>query len=101
MTDHVTVHPSGQFQGSLAGAPQVYVHPACGTGTKMPEEIVRSYLVNPFLYNNLTFCCGCHDYVDQKELFWHETGECLSDYFQKLKDDYVNRHGERPPGANG
>jgi hypothetical protein len=49
MKDHVTVHPTGRFKGSLRGVPQVYRHPKCGVATKMPEEIIRSYLVNPFL----------------------------------------------------
>jgi hypothetical protein len=100
MTDHVTVHPKGRYTGSLKGVPQVYIHPRCGVGTKMPEEIVRSYLVNPFLYNDMTFCCGCNDYVNQKELVWHDTGERLNEYFRKLKAGYVAKHGERPPDAS-
>jgi hypothetical protein len=99
MTDHITVHPKGRYTGSLRRVPQVYIHPKCGVGTKMPEEIVRSYLANPFLYNDLSFCCGCNDYVNQRELVWHDTGEPLNVYFQKLKDDYVAKHGEPPPQA--
>lgn len=98
MTDHITVHHKGRYTGSLKGVPQVYNHPKCGVGTQMPEEIVRSYLVNPFLYNDQTFCCGCGDYVHQRELVWEDTGERLNVYFQKLKDDYVAKHGGPPPG---
>jgi len=55
--------------------------------------------VNPFLYNDMTFCCGCDDYVKQKELVWHETGEKLNVNFQRLKDEYVAKYGEPSPAA--
>jgi hypothetical protein len=54
-------------------------------------------LVNPFLYNEYTFCCGCNDYVHQKELCWCETWQCLADYFQELQQEYIRIHGEPPP----
>lgn len=97
MTDHATLHPSGQYQGPLEGVPQGYRHPRCEVVTRMPEEIIRSYLVDPFLYSGGSFCCGCKSYVPYAELFWIETGECLADYFQKLQRDYVKAHGEPPP----
>ncbi len=97
MTEHITVHPEGRYQGSLKGVPTAYRHDRCGGVTGMPEEIVRSYLVNPFLYSGGSFCCGCEDYRPYRELFWVETGECLDDYFQKLQDQYLREHGEPPP----
>ena len=48
-TVDITVHPTGSYKGSLKVVPQAYRHPKCGVATKMPDEIVRSYLVNPFL----------------------------------------------------
>jgi hypothetical protein len=36
----------------------------------MPEKIIRSYLKNPFLYNDTSFCCGCGKYVNEGELIW-------------------------------
>jgi len=63
----------------------------------MPEDIIRSYLVNPFLYSGGSFCCGCNDYMPYEELFWEETGQSLAEYFQKLQDDYLKVHGEPPP----
>ncbi len=97
MTDHVTVHPQGRYKGSLKGIPSGYQHPKCGVVTGMPEEIIRSYLVNPFLYSDRTYCCGCNAYVQRSELFWVETGQCLADYFQGLQAEYLRVHGERPP----
>ena len=99
MTDHVTVHPTGRYQGSLRGIPQVYRHPKCNVATKMPQEIIRSYLVNPFLYGGGSFCCGCNEYVAETELFWTETGQCMADYNRGLQEEYVRVYGEPPPQA--
>jgi hypothetical protein len=76
--------------------PQVYYHPLCGEATGMPEEIIRSYLANPFLYNDTTFCTGCNDYVHESEVFWTETEQNLAEYKQQLQQAYLQRH-DRPP----
>ena len=82
--DHVTNAPDDRYRGSLDEVPQVYRHTPCDGRTRMPEEIIRSYLVNPLLYNDRTFCTGCQDYVDTAELFWTTTGENLMDYSGRL-----------------
>lgn len=98
MNDHITVRPQAQYQGPLDGVPQVYRHARCQGGTTMPEEIVRSYLVNPFLYGaDRSFCCTCKDYFPYTELSWVETGERLDDYFRKMREDYLKAHGKPPP----
>lgn len=97
MTDHVTVAEQDRYQGSLAGVPQVYEHPACGGRTGMPEEIVRSYLVNPFIYSGATFCCGCGDYIRHEELVWVETCQGLADYFKELQQEFLEEFGETGP----
>jgi hypothetical protein len=96
MTDHMTMAPSQRYEGPLDGVPQVYYHPRCGEATGMPEEIIRSYLVNPFLYSSSTFCSGCNDYVPEEEVFWTETGQSLSDYKRELQEAHEARHGRRP-----
>ena len=101
MTDHVTVHPAGRYKGSLRDVPQVYRHPTCGVATKMPEEIIRSYLVNPFLYGGGSFCCGCNGYVPEGELFWTETVQSLAEYQAELQAGYLRVHGEPPPPPAG
>jgi Fe-S cluster assembly iron-binding protein IscA len=93
MTDHVTLPSADRYQGSLAGVPQGYRHERCGAVTRMPEEIIRSYLGNPYLYSGGSFCCGCNDYVPYGELFWHETGQCLWDYFRELQNNFIKTHG--------
>lgn len=96
MQNHVTVHPSGRYQGSLEGVPQIYFHAKCGVGTGMPESIIRSYLVNPFLYNGRTFCCGCNDYVSASELVWTETGQNMGEYNSELQRAYIEKYGSPP-----
>jgi hypothetical protein len=52
----------------------------------MPEEIIRSYLRNPFLYMaDATFCCGCGTHVPDRECTWRETGENLQEYMDGLR----------------
>ena len=100
MTDHMTVAEQERYQGSLDGVPQVYYHSVCGEETGMPEEIIRSYLANPFLYNDRTFCTGCNDYVHESEVFWTETGQSLAEYKDQLQQAYLERHGHPPPRPN-
>ncbi len=98
--DHVTVPPDARYEGSLDGIPQAYRHPKCGASTGMPDEIIRSYLVNPFLYNEYSFCTGCGDYVHTSELFWRETGQSLFDYTKQLQSEFIREHGG-PPTQTG
>ena len=97
MSDHITLAEHERYLGSLEGVPQVYIHPACGEETGMPEEIIRSYLANPFLYNDTTFCTGCGDYVLAAEVFWTETGQSLEEYTHELQQAYLQRYGQPPP----
>jgi hypothetical protein len=92
MQDHVTVRPEERFAGSIAHEPQWYVHPKCGEVTGMPDEIVRSYLADPFLYNDTSFCTGCGTYVPTSELFWQETNESLLAADRRRKWEFVKRH---------
>lgn len=91
MTDHITVPPKERYPGPLDDVPQWYTHPACGGGTGMPEEIIRSYLANPMLYDDASFCTGCNGYIDARELFWDETGQSLRAYNDDLRADYIQR----------
>ena len=84
--EYATLPPEEREEGSLEGVPTVYVHRACGAGTGMPEEIVRSYLVNPWLYlADATFCTGCGRHVPFAECEWTETGENLQTYMNQLR----------------
>ncbi len=87
MEDHITVAPELRTERSIEDEPKVYYHAKCGQCTGMPEEIIRSYLINPFLYSSRTFCCGCKNYISQSEVIWTETGERLDDYFQRLQQE--------------
>lgn len=86
LSEYMTLPPEEREQGSLEGVPQAYRHKACGSVTGMPEEIIRSYLQNPWLYvADRTFCCGCGKHVPFGECVWIETGEDLQSYTDKLR----------------
>ena len=85
-SEYVTLPPEERIEGSLEGVPQVYRHNQCGSLTVMPEEIVRSYLKNPYLYlADRTFCCGCGKHVPLRECVWVETGEDLQTDTDRLR----------------
>lgn len=93
---HLTVPPENRFRGSLEGIPIHYRHQKCGQTTTMPEDIVRSYLANPFLYDDTSFCSGCGDYVHIGTLQWLDTGETLLVHDRRLKAEYLKRYGLPP-----
>jgi hypothetical protein len=66
------------------GQPRVYCHLKCGSLTRMPEEVVQDYLVNPAKYDPVTVCAGCRKHFHQKEFVWTETGQNLHDYFMNM-----------------
>ena len=87
---YVTLPPEDRSPGRLDNEPQVYRHDPCGAATQMPEEIVRSYLVNPYLYlADSTFCTGCGVHVPLRECRWVETGEDLQ--------SHIDRHRAQKP----
>ena len=96
MKDHVTVRPEERFAGDIAKEPRWYVHPKCGGVTGMPEEIIRSYMVDPFLYNETSFCTGCHTYVPTAELYWQETNESLLAASYRRKAEFIQKNHMNP-----
>ena len=96
MKDHITVRPEERFQGNIAKEPQWYVHPRCGGVTGMPEEIIRSYIADPFLYNESSFCTGCGTYVPTSELFWQETNESLHAASCRRKAEFIKQNHLNP-----
>lgn len=85
-TDYATLPPEEREPRDLTGTPRVYLHKRCGAETEMPEEIIRSYLVNPYLYySDRTFCAGCGKHVRNRECVWTETGENLQVYMDRLR----------------
>lgn len=85
-SEYVTLPPEERTSESLEDVPQIYRHTKCGSLTGMPEEIIRSYLKNSYLYlADKTFCCGCQKHVDFRECAWIDTGEDLQTYTDKLR----------------
>jgi hypothetical protein len=89
MNEHVTLSREERYAGSLDGVPQAYRHAKCGVATGMPEEVIRSYLVDPLTYNDSSFCCGCGTYVVSSDLTWVETGETVMSYMGKLRSSFL------------
>ena len=84
--EYASLPPEEREVSDLKGVPQVYLHRRCGAETVMPEEIIRSYLVNPYLYySDQTFCAGCGEHIPNRECVWTETGENLQVYIDRLR----------------
>jgi Fe-S cluster assembly iron-binding protein IscA len=103
MAEHVTRAPNERYAGSLDDVPQAYRHERCGVVTGMPEEIIRSYLIDPLMYSDRSFCCGCGDYINSAYLTWVETGEAVMDYLGRLRrrflrEEYDMDLSKRPKG---
>ena len=68
-----------------ATAPRQFVHEKCGAASRMPDDMVAGYLVNPHRYNDWAYCSKCDGFVPHRECRWTETNEPLDAYFGRLK----------------
>jgi len=86
-TDYATLPPDERAsKAELAGAPRWYRHTKCGGVTGMPDEIIQTYLANPWYYlSDRTYCSGCEKHVQQRECVWEETGENVQTYTDRLR----------------
>lgn len=85
-TDYATLPPAQRDTAAAAQAPTNYLHSKCQSVTGMPDEIVATYLENPWFYMaDKTFCCGCGKHVKNRECTWVETNENLQTYFDRLR----------------
>lgn len=91
--EYVTLPPEKRYQGLIDEVPKVYRHLRCGCCTGMPEEIIRTYLRDPFAYADRTYCSGCHKHVPCRELVWIETGENMQSYNNRLRGYQSSRKG--------
>jgi hypothetical protein len=66
-------------------APRQFVHEKCGATSRMPDDMVTGYLVNPHRYNDWAYCSKCDGFVPHRECRWAETNEPLDAYFGRLK----------------
>lgn len=86
-TDYATLPPEERAsEKEIAGEPRWYMHTKCGAVTGMPEDIIQTYLANPWYYlSDRTFCTGCEKHVRQRECVWQETGENLQSHIDRLR----------------
>lgn len=86
-TDYATL-PTEERDAAvdISNEPRWYLHGKCGHVTGMPEEIIHTYMTNPWFYlADRTFCCGCEKHVPHSECVWQETGENLQAYTNRLR----------------
>lgn len=86
-TDYATL-PSYERApaNQLAVEPRWYLHNNCGGVTGMPDDVMQTYLVNPWFYmSDRMYCTGCQKHVRQRECVWQETGENMQSYFNRLR----------------
>lgn len=88
-SEYATLPPEDRMTAyDVNTVPRWYRHDSCGEVTGMPEEIIETYLTNPWFYlSDKTFCTGCHRHVRLKECVWEETGEDLQTYTDRLRAD--------------
>jgi len=90
LSTYPTLPPEQRWRGDLSTIPQSYLHEACGAVTKMPEDIIRTYMVNPYFYGYSSFCCGCGTHVPARKLKWVETGENMFAHTKELQATLPN-----------
>jgi hypothetical protein len=69
----------------LSKAPRQFAHEKCGATSRMADDMVAGYLVNPHRFNDWAFCSKCDGFVPHRECRWVETNEPLDAYFRRLK----------------
>lgn len=69
-------HPTTDEGEFVQPVRENYVHDECGTVTKMPWRLAKSFARDPTFYDG-TFCCGCGDYYPLKEFRWEANDQRL------------------------
>ena len=65
--------------------PRAYVHEKCGTSTRVSDDIVETYLADPYFYSDgTTICAECGE-VPDKDCRWEETGQPVDEYMRQLQ----------------
>jgi len=65
--------------------PRVYVHDKCGTSTRVSDDIIETYLADPYFYSDgTTICAECGE-VPDKDCRWEETGQPVDEYMRQLQ----------------
>lgn len=90
LASYPTLPIDQQYAESLKGIPRIYEHEECGQQTGMPEDIVRTYLVDPYFYAYKSYCSGCDKHISMSELRWVDTGETLLEYTRALQAEIPN-----------
>ena len=79
------------------GTPTVYYHSKCDEETVMPDDVIATYLEDPWTYDETTQCAHCGKAVPLSKCYWVDNDERLLDYFEDLKAEDL-LYGDRDPG---
>src|SRR5438093_4340016 len=69
--------------------PRVYKHKKCGAKVRMSDDVVLTYLDDPFYYNEFTHCPRCGGDVPRSQCVWVETGQRMDEYFEDLQAEAI------------
>jgi len=95
---YATLPAEERAAGPVDLVPQVYRHDKCHQATVMPEDIIRTYLKDPYFYRaDRTYCCGCRAHVPMRECVWVETGQNLQTYMDVLRAEKPELRPADPP----
>lgn len=65
---------------------RVYVHDRCGGSTQVSGGDY-THICDPFRPCTGTYCCTCADFAPLHEVEWADTGERISDYRRRLREE--------------
>ncbi len=85
--DYATLPPEQRAKiSNVDHVPTDYIHQVCDSITTMPQDIIETYLKNPFFYaSDETYCVGCEKHVHISKCEWVDTGENMGKYFERLR----------------
>jgi hypothetical protein len=74
------------LRGSSRRVPQgrTYICHRCEGATYVSDDSF-SHISNPFRLCTSTYCCGCEDFVRLSEVEWEDTGELVSDFRSRIR----------------
>jgi hypothetical protein len=80
--------------------PRVYKHKKCGCKVRMSDDVILTYLDDPFYYTEFTHCPRCGGDVPRRECVWVETRQRMDEYFEDLQAEAIisGRHEYKLPG---
>src|SRR5262245_9424867 len=65
--------------------PKTYVHNACGTATRVSDDMIENWVADPYFYlDGTTICAQCGE-VSDADCRWEATGQQVDEYMRELR----------------